>query len=176
MMRRRTPSQTIGPYLAIAMSWPDDGPYVVPEGTAGAFWIRGRILDGEGEPVGDAVVETWQANSEGMFDAGTRGFGRSMTDGDGRWGIHTHKPGPVRHGPNFVAAPHISVAVFARGLLKPVWTRIYFGDEVVANATDAVLKGVDAARRTTLVAVPNGDGYRFDIRLQGSGETVFFDV
>jgi len=176
MMLRRTPSQTIGPYLAIAMSWPDDGPYVVPEGTPRAFWIRGRILDGEGEPVGDAVVETWQADPEGSFDDGVRGFGRSMTDGDGSWAIHTYKPGPTRHGPNLVAAPHISVAVFARGLLKPVWTRIYFGDEVAANDTDAVLNAVDAARRTTLVAVTNGDGYRFDIRLQGSDETVFFDV
>lgn len=176
MRLRPTPSQTVGPYLAIAMSWPDDGPYVVPAGTAGAFWIRGRVVDGAREPVGDAVVETWQADPGGSFDSGVRGFGRSMTGGDGSWAIHTCKPGPTRHGPDLVAAPHISVAVFARGLLKPVWTRMYFGDEAAANASDAFLLTVDVARRTTLIAAPTGDGYHFDIRLQGSDETVFFNA
>jgi protocatechuate 3,4-dioxygenase alpha subunit len=175
MTLRRTPSQTIGPYLAIAMSWPDDGRYVVPEGAAAAFWIRGRVLDGDGKPVDDAVVETWQADQGGTFAAGTRGFGRSMTDLDGRWAVHADKPGPIRRGAT-LAAPHLTVAVFARGLLKPIWTRIYFGDEREANASDPVLRAVDAARRTTLIAVPTGDGYRFDIRLQGSDETVFFDA
>src|SRR4051795_13437673 len=93
--RRLTPSQTVGPFLSLVLPWPD-GPEVVPAGTAGAFWIRGRLLDGNGDPVPDGVVETWQAPPDGRFDApGFRGFGRSATDPDGRWEVHTVKPGRV---------------------------------------------------------------------------------
>jgi protocatechuate 3,4-dioxygenase alpha subunit len=176
----RTPSQTIGPYLAIAMQWPRDGRFVVPQGAPGAIWIRGRILDGLGEPVDDGVVETWQANPGGRFpattDTGFRGFGRAMTDEHGSWAVHTVKPGRVAGADGRLAAPHVSVAIFGRGLLKPIWTRIYFGDEPEANAVDPVLGSLDAMRRSTLVATPSGDGYKFDVWLQGPGETVFFDV
>jgi protocatechuate 3,4-dioxygenase, alpha subunit len=176
----RTPSQTIGPYLSLAMGWPSDGPYVVAEGTPSAIWIRGRLLDGAGMPVGDGVVETWQPDPEGRFptsaDASFRGFGRAMSDVDGRWAVHTVKPGRILDPQGGGAAPHVSVAVFARGLLKPVWTRIYFGDEVDANEADDLLRSVEASRRTTLMAEPTIDGYQFDVRLQGPGETVFFDV
>ena len=180
MTTPRTPSQTIGPYLSLAMGWPSDGPYVVTKGTPGAIWIRGRLIDGAGMPVGDGVVETWQSDSEGRFatsaDAPFRGFGRAMSDVDGSWAVHTVKPGRAPEPQGGRAAPYVSVAVFARGLLKPVWTRIYFGDEADANSTDSVLQSVEASRRGTLVAEPTIDGYRFDVRLQGPAETVFFDV
>ena len=179
-----TPSQTVGPYLHIGLPWPD-GPYVVPEGTPGAIWIRGRVFDGDGEPVGDGLVETWQADPEGRFDhpddprgqvTGFRGFGRCATErADGSYAILTLKPGPVPAADG-LQAPHIDVSVFARGLLNRVVTRIYFADEAEVNAADPVLALVPEELRPTLVAEPTEDGYRFDIRLQGDEETCFFDV
>lgn len=184
-----TPSQTIGPFLAIGLPWPD-GPFVVPEGTPGAISIGGLVLDGAGEPVGDAMIETWQAAPDGSFAhpddprgrgaAGFRGFGRCPTGRDGRYRIITLRPGPLPGGDGRTEAPHINVSVFARGLLDRVVTRIYFPDEAAANAADPVLAGLKDDRRATLIAaaVPGtGPGtFRFDIRLQGSRETVFFDV
>ena len=185
MTSPRTPSQTIGPFFAIGLPWPD-GPYVVSEGTPGAIWIRGSVLDGEGSPIPDAMVETWQADPDGRFAhpddprgavAGFRGFGRSSTDADGRYGICTMKPGPVPGPEGSPQAPHIDVSVFARGLLKRVVTRIYFADEAGANANDPVLSQVpDAGIGSTLIAEPTDDGYRFDIHLQGERETVFFEL
>lgn len=176
----RTPSQTVGPFLSIAMGWPPDGPCVVPLGTLDAIWIRGRILDGTGAPVCDGLVETWQPDTDSRFataaHGGFRGFGRAMTDADGVWAVHTVKPGRIADTQGGLAAPHISVAVFARGLLKHVWTRIYFDDEADANQADSVLQSIDASRRGTLVAERTTDGYRFDVRLQGPDETVFLDV
>jgi protocatechuate 3,4-dioxygenase, alpha subunit len=179
-----TPSQTVGPYLHIGLPWPD-GPYVVPEGASGAVWIRGRVFDGDGEPVVDGLVETWQADPDGRFDhpadprgrvAGFRGFGRVPTDAqDGSYAILTKKPGPVPAGDG-LQAPHIDVSVFARGLLNRVVTRIYFPDEAEANAADPVLNLVPEELRPTLVAEATEDGFRFNIRLQGEGETCFFDV
>jgi protocatechuate 3,4-dioxygenase alpha subunit len=166
-----TPSQTVGPFFAIGLPWPD-GPLVVPEGSDGGIWLRGRVLDGEREPIPDALIETWQADPRGRYNGeGFRGFGRAETDEDGRWAIHTVKPGAVGE-----QAPHIAVSVFARGLLNRVVTRIYFPDEAEANAADPVLSQLDEAERATLVAVAEGDGYRFDVRLQGPDETVFFAV
>jgi protocatechuate 3,4-dioxygenase alpha subunit len=171
-----TPSQTVGPYLELILPWPD-GPTVVAVGTAEAFWIRGRLFDGAGEPVPDGVVETWQAAPDGRFDnPGFRGFGRSTTDPDGRWEVHTLKPGVVCLFDGRPQAPHVAVSVLARGLLDRLVTRIYFADEIGANASDPVLQAVDPARRATLLARPTGDGYEFDIHLQGDDETVFFDV
>jgi protocatechuate 3,4-dioxygenase, alpha subunit len=173
-----TPSQTVGPYLHIALPW-DDGPYVVPEDTPGAIWLRGRVTDGNGDPVPDGLVETWQADPDGRFDhtddprgavpaaGGFRGFGRCPTDADGRYAILTLRPGAIGD-----QAPHVDVSVFARGLLDRVVTRIYFAD--LDNSGDPVLASVPAERRATLLARPTGDGYRFDIRLQGDHETVFF--
>jgi len=184
-----TPSQTVGPFLAIGLPWPD-GPHVVGQDTAGAITISGRVLDGTGAPVPDALVETWQAAPDGSFahpddprgggDPGFRGFGRCPTDPDGRYQIITVRPGALPGPDGRMAAPHIDVSVFARGLLDRVVTRIYLGDEPEANAADPVLSSVtEASRRRTLVASAEGDRpgrFRFDIRLQGSGETVFFDV
>jgi protocatechuate 3,4-dioxygenase alpha subunit len=175
-----TPSQTAGPFLSIGLRWPD-GPYVVPPGTAGALWLRGRVVDGEGGTVVDALVETWQADPAGRFpgreDTGAfRGFGRSETL-DGEYAVLTLKPGPVPDARGRLQAPHLAVSVFARGLLDRVVTRVYFSDEDEANVQDPVLARLpdDAARRT-LLARPSQDGYRLDLVLQGSDETVFFSV
>ncbi len=187
-----TPSQTVGPYLAIGLPWPD-GPYVVPVGTPGAITITGLVFDGAGQPLPDAMVETWQADADGRFDhqgdpsgdprgaapprtQGFRGFGRSATDADGQYRIVTVKPGPVPAPAGGQQAPHLDVSVFSRGLLDRVVTRIYFADEAAANAADPVLGSVPADRRGTLIAQGGDHDYRFDIRLQGAAETVFFDV
>jgi protocatechuate 3,4-dioxygenase alpha subunit len=176
-----TPSQTVGPYLHIALPW-DDGPYAVPEGTPGAIWLRGRLTDGHGDPVPDGLIETWQADPDGRFDhpddprgavpavPGFRGFGRCPTGPDGEFAILTLKPGAVG-----VQAPHVDVSVFARGLLDRVVTRIYFADEAEANAEDPALASLPSdTDRATLIAERTEDGYRLDIRLQGDHETVFF--
>jgi protocatechuate 3,4-dioxygenase alpha subunit len=164
-----TPAQTVGPYLSIGLTW-DEGPYVVAADAPGAVWLRGVVRDGAGALVPDALVETWQADPAGRFHSpGFRGFGRCGTDDEGIWGIRTLKPGRVEG-----QAPHLAVSVFARGLLHRVVTRLYFADEAGANEADQVLASVPAARRHTLLAVPSGDGYRFDIKLQGDDETVFF--
>lgn len=187
-----TPSQTVGPFLAIGLPWPD-GPYVVAEDTPGAIVITGRVLDGAGEPLPDAVVETWQADPDSGFDHPDdprgqvvpevkefRGFGRSMTDAGGSFRIVTLRPGPLPAPGGGTEAPHIDVSVFARGLLDRVVTRIYLPDEPEANAADPVLASIgDPARRQTLIAQAaggRGPEFRFDIRLQGERETVFFDV
>jgi protocatechuate 3,4-dioxygenase, alpha subunit len=192
-----TPSQTVGPFLAIGLPWPD-GPEVVPPGTPGAIVISGRVLDGAGEPVPDALVETWQAAPDGTFagppprpggngardtagtggtdgtggqQTGFRGFGRSATDAQGRWHVMTLRPGRVPSPDGGLQAPHLDVSVFARGLLDRVVTRIYLPDEDAANADDPVLASIaDPARRATLIAKP-GDGpgqFRFDVQLQGT--------
>lgn len=183
-----TPSQTVGPFLHLVLADPDDA-FVVPEGSAGAIWLRGTVLDGAGDPVGDALVETWQADPAGRFDhdddprgavspvpAGFRGFGRCPTDDAGRWAILTRKPGAVPTPGGAPQAPHVAVSVFARGLLDRVVTRLYFGDETEANAADPVLGELPPERAATLLAVPEPGGYRFDVRLQGDGETVFFTL
>ncbi|MDK3257631.1 protocatechuate 3,4-dioxygenase subunit alpha [Blastococcus capsensis] len=180
-----TPSATVGPYLAIGLTWPD-GIWAAEEGTEGGIWIRGRVLDGNGVIVLDAMVETWQADPDGGFPSpedprgaasypGFRGHARAQTL-SGEFGIYTLKPGRVPDGEGGLQAPHIDVSVFARGILDRVVTRICFADEVQANAEDAVLRGLPEDRRNTLLAIPADDGYRLDIRLQGDGETVFFAV
>ena len=158
-----TPPQTVGPFFSIGLPWPD-GPAAAEPGSAGAIALRGTVYDGEGAPVPDALVETWQPPA-----AGLRGFGRCPTDEGGRWEIVTRKPQAAGG-----EAPHVAVAVFARGLLDRVPTRIYFADEAEANAADPLLAGLDPERRATLVATAEDGGYRFDIHLQGDHETVFF--
>jgi protocatechuate 3,4-dioxygenase alpha subunit len=180
-----TPSQTVGPYFSIGLPW-ELGPHAVAKGTPGALRISGSIYDGAGDLVPDAMVETWQADPDGRFAdlwehggpsrlAGFRGFARCGYErGDGGYEIHTVKPGPVPGPGPATQAPHIDMSVFARGMLNRVVTRIYFADEPEANAADPVLAAVPADRRGTLLAQPTDDGYRFDIHLQGPGETVFF--
>jgi protocatechuate 3,4-dioxygenase, alpha subunit len=159
-----TPSQTVGPFFSIGLAWPD-GPAVVERGSLGAIALRGTVLDGDGAPVPDALIETWQADPAPP----ARGFGRCPTDAQGRWEIVTRKPAAAGG-----EAPHVAVAVFARGLLHRLATRIYFGDEASANAADPLLAGLGAQQRATLVAEHDGrDGYTFDIHLQGDHETAF---
>lgn len=183
-----TPSQTLGPYFAIGLPW-DDGPNAVVPGTPGAFTLHGTVYDGAGVVVPDHLIEIWQPDPEGLFaDAhgfgggsqldGFRGFARyGIEDGDGTYRLVTVKPGRVadRHG--VLQAPHIDMTVMARGMNNRCMTRVYFADEVAANAEDPVLARVPAERRETLLAQPDGDGgYVFDVRLQGPGETVFFAI
>ena len=185
-----TPSQTVGPYFAMRLPWPE-GPYVVPEGTPGAITITGRMYDGAGHVVPDGLVETWQADPDGRFAhpddprgavpggyRAFRGFGRCPTAPDGSYRIVTLKPGPLPAPGGDIEAPHLDVSVFARGLLDRVVTRMYFPDESTANAADPVLAAIrEPARRATLIAVPEpGGDLRFDIWLQGERETVFFDL
>ncbi|MGY1615522.1 protocatechuate 3,4-dioxygenase subunit alpha [Geodermatophilus sp. SYSU D00691] len=180
-----TPSATVGPYLAIGLTWPD-GVFAAAEGIPGGFWIRGRVFDGAGDVVPDAMVETWQADPDGRFASpedprgasaypGFRGYARAQTISGG-FEVFTLKPGRVPDGEGGLQAPHVDVSVFARGLLDRVVTRIYFADEAEANAEDVVLRGLSEQQRRTLVAEPTGDGYRFDVHLQGDDETVFFAV
>jgi protocatechuate 3,4-dioxygenase alpha subunit len=182
-----TPSQTVGPFFAIGLPWPD-GPYAVRAGSPGAIVIAGNVLDGAGQPVPDALVETWQADPEGRFAdlhghgglsrlPGFRGFARCGEEGgDGTFELVTVKPGMVPGPGGAAQAPHIAVSVFARGMLHRCVTRIYFADEEQANADDPVLARVPDSRRRTLMAAPAPGGYRFDIRLQGTDETVFFAI
>ena len=136
--------------------------------------IEGVVVDGAGAPVPDGVVEIWQADGSGAFPPATApgwtGFGRAQTDDEGRYRFVTVAPGPVDR----VAAPHIDIAVFARGLLQRVVTRLYFPGTEVVDPTDPVLRAVPEERRSTLVAEVDGSRLRFDIRLQGDRETVFF--
>jgi protocatechuate 3,4-dioxygenase, alpha subunit len=177
-----TPSQTVGPFLAIVMPW-EDGPSIVPDGTPGQLRLSGTVTDGAGEPVPDAIVEVWQADADGRFDhpddprgavsSVCRGYGRCPTDAAGSYWFRTVRPGPLPAGDGLTQAPHLDISVFARGLLDRVVTRAYFPGEPL-NATDPVLRSLPEDLRGLLVAVPDGDGLRFDIRLQGAGETPFF--
>ncbi len=190
--RGTTPSQTIGPFHRIMVPW-ESGAELAAPNDPGAIRIEGRILDGAGQPVDDSVVELWQANVHGRYAhaedirevplvPGFEGFGRAITDGRGRFTVVTVKPGCVPGPGESVQAPHISLSVFARGLLKHLVTRIYFADEAAVNEKDPILRSIeDAGRRETLVAVRREvEGrlpvYEFDIHLQGPRETVFFDV
>lgn len=186
-----TPSQTVGPFFHLGMDRPQwvDLSTGKPEGQRIA--IEGQVRDGDGAPVPDAVIELWQANAAGRYnhpddtqtdkplDPRFRGFGRVATDGDGRFRVATVKPGPVPGRGNALQAPHINLAIFARGLLIHLYTRIYFAGEP-ANAGDPLLSSIDddAVRRTLLARPEPGNPalYRFDIVLQGENETAFLDI
>ena len=200
-MPRQTPSQTVGPFFAHALTPERYGRRgiadneLVKDGAQGEIWIAGRVLDGEGQPMSDALVEIWQANAAGRYrhpaddrdgasfargDRDFDGFGRAGTDDEGKFRFRTLKPGRVAARGSGLQAPHINVTVFARGLLSHAYTRLYFEDEPAANAEDPVLSRVPEARRATLIARrregPEGIVYGFDIHMQGEEETVFFDV
>ncbi len=183
-----TPSQTAGPYLSIGMLRELVTPRLVEPGDPRAIVVSGLLLDGAGDPVPDGVIEAWQANAAGRYahpgddraqpalEDGFRGFGRSGTAPAGRFELVTVKPGPVPWPAGGLQAPHLEIGVFARGLLKRLVTRMYFPDEVEANAADPVLSRLDERQRETLVARSDGAGLRFDIVLQGPGQTTFFAV
>jgi protocatechuate 3,4-dioxygenase alpha subunit len=192
-----TGAQTVGPFFAICLTR-DDRPdslknvLLGPDTEGERIRIEGQVLDGDRQPVPDAMVEIWQANAHGRYNhpADTRqelpldptftGFGRSATDEEGLFWFDTVKPGRVPGPDGQPQAPHIVVSVFARGLLNHAVTRLYFADDPVTQA-DPVLQRVPADRRETLLAQPTGAEsaqrfYRFDIRLQGERETAFFNV
>ncbi len=187
-----TGSQTVGPFFSPALLREDARRNVLtqPETAGERIRIEGRVLDGDGIPVPDAMVEIWQANAHGRYnhpadsgpaqlDPSFLGFGRSGTAEDGSYWFETVKPGPVAFDRERLQAPHICVAVFSRGLLNHLVTRLYFEEEP-ANAEDPVLQCVPDDRRVTLLARREPAGaetiYRFDIVLQGAGETAFFNV
>ena len=182
-----TPFQTVGPFFDFGLVIPG-GETIAQPATAGRhIAIEGTVLDGAGEGVPDALVEIWQANAAGKYrhpDDGTPapidptfdGFGRIATAAAGRFAFTTIFPGRVGGLRGSLQAPHLVVGVLARGVLTRLVTRMYFADEP-SNEEDHVLQLVPPARRPTLVALPAGpDRYRFDIVLQGQGETVFFDL
>jgi protocatechuate 3,4-dioxygenase alpha subunit len=186
MSLRASTSQTIGPFLRIGLEWMviED---LAPQAAAGErVRIEGRVLDADGKPVNDAAVEIWQADGQGRYagaqdardlplEQGFRGYGRSLTDDEGRFRFRTIKPGRVPGPDGRPQAPHLLVTIFMRGLLKQLVTRLYFPDEP-ANAADAVLDLVPAERRGTLIARKKGEGtLEWNVVLQGRGETVFFD-
>ena len=174
MTHAPTPSQTVGPFFAFGLCVRSQHELVdadVPE----AVCIAGRVLDGEGEPVPDAMVEIWQADAQGSYGPGF-GWARSGTNERGGYGFVTIKPGGVPGADGAIQAPHLNVLVFSRGLLKPVHTRLYFPDEAEANAEDPVLSAVPEALRSSLVAVEEEGSLRFDVRLQGDDQTTFFAV
>jgi protocatechuate 3,4-dioxygenase, alpha subunit len=200
---RETPSQTSGPYVHIGLApgaagfeiyrrelgWDIAGPDAPGE----RIRIEGMVLDGNGTPVKDALIEAWQADAAGVYPhpedprsaeaaAGFKGWGRVITDfQSGLWAFDTIKPGVVAGRNGRPQAPHISLWIVARGVNTGLQTRLYFSDEEAANAADPILRLVDGPeRRATLIAARElRDGkpvYRFDIRLQGERETVFLDV
>ena len=188
MTLRATTWQTVGPFFKIGLAW------LYREDLAGAdvhgerIEITGRVLDADGNTVPDAVLELWQANSHGKYahpedaqekpvEAGFQGYGRIPTDEDGKFRFTTTKPGAVPGPDGKLQAPHIAVSLFMRGLMRRVVTRIYFPDEA-GNAGDFALNLVEAGRRGTLIArkTPGMDGLlKWDVIMQGPGETVFFD-
>jgi protocatechuate 3,4-dioxygenase alpha subunit len=180
-MTAATAHQTAGPYWHM-IDFPEWADLLRPgsgnEGVAGeGVVLTGRITDGDGAAVADALVEIWQAAPDGRHDGAFQGFGRCASDAHGGYRFVTLKPGPVPGRGNAMQAPHIQIAIFARGLMQHVVTRAYFAGEP-ANEADPVLNLIeDPARRATLVAAAAGAGtWRLDIRLQGEGETVFLDV
>jgi protocatechuate 3,4-dioxygenase alpha subunit len=192
-----TPSQTVGPFFKYGLT--PDGKYgwndaftnslVTADASGERIRIEGRVFDGDGQPVSDCMLEIWQADAQGRFsdskdkralpNSAFRGFGRCGTDANGDYAFDTIKPGPVPDPDGRAQAPHILLAIFARGMLLHNYTRIYLDGEA-ANAADPVMALVPTERRGTLIAKRQpGNGsavYRFDIRLQGENETVFFDI
>lgn len=200
-----TPSQTVGPYFAYGLAphsrcnWQPSANYdaketvgadlVTPDATGTRIRIEGRVLDGDGKPINDAMLEIWQADAQGRYahprdsrartNALFKGFGRSATDKDGGYSFDSIKPGVVAGPDGKPQAPHIVFCVYSRGMLRQVYTRLYFADEA-GNDADPILTLVPADRRGTLIAHKETRGelpvYRFDIRVQGENETVFFDI
>lgn len=183
-----TPSQTVGPFFSIGLC-PNAPSHLVPAARSPAaqvVTVEGQVLDGDGVPVPDAVLEIWRADENGVFaapddvngrnDRGVpAGFARVAVDEQGRFEFSTVKPGPRREPGGAVHAPHLVVLLFMRGLLMHLATRVYFSDDA-ANREDPILQLVAAERRNTLIArvTDARDRFRWDVRLQGGGETVFF--
>jgi protocatechuate 3,4-dioxygenase alpha subunit len=188
MRLQATTSQTVGPFFSIGLTRLQKVDLASPGVAGERITIAGRVLDGDGTPVLDAILEIWQANSHGKYahpeddqkkplEPGFQGYGRIPVDDNGRFAFTTIRPGPVP-GPNAgTQAPHIAVSVFMRGLLRRLVTRIYFPDES-ANAGDFVLNLAEPERRATLIAKKSQNeigALEWNVILQGANETVFFD-
>ncbi|MBJ6121990.1 protocatechuate 3,4-dioxygenase subunit alpha [Sphingomonas mollis] len=207
----QTPSQTVGPFFHYGLPWKGGADLVgrsdmgaraelfgeehyvlnlsAPTGTplGKVIEVAGRVIDGNGDPVPDAMIELWQANAAGRYrsaddrreavpvDPHFVGFGRASTDNGGVWRFRTIRPGRVPGPDGAWQAPHLALSVFGRGLIKRLATRLYFADGE-GNDTDPVLAAVPVARRGTLIAEARVGGWWLDIVLQGPGETVFFDL
>jgi protocatechuate 3,4-dioxygenase, alpha subunit len=189
-----TPSQTVGPFFHFSLT-PTEYDFrgiagdnlVTPDAVGAPIRVAGRLIDGAGNPVPDAMIEIWQADGAGRYagsepgaNTSFKGFGRAATSKEGAFRFTTVKPGAVPGPEGRPQAPHINVGVFARGMLKRLFTRIYFEGEP-GNASDAILALIPTQRRATLLARNDGIGdglplFVFDIRLQGDGETVFFQA
>jgi protocatechuate 3,4-dioxygenase alpha subunit len=208
-MSEITPSQTVGPFFAYGLvpkgrcEWDPNGQYswketitsnlITPDVSGDKIHVEGAVLDGDGLPINDALIEIWQADAQGRYanprdnralpNAKFKGFGRSATDKNGVYSFDTIKPGPVPGLNGKQQAPHIVFCIYSRGMLRQVYTRMYFSDEA-ANGADAILNLVPTDRRQTLIGQKQagqgaGNGapfYRFDIRIQGDNETVFFEI
>jgi protocatechuate 3,4-dioxygenase alpha subunit len=204
-MSEITPSQTVGPFFAYGLAphsrcdWQPSDTYdwkqtagsnlVTPDATGTRIRIEGRITDGDGIGINDAMIEIWQADAQGRYAAQRdtrarpntqfKGFGRSATDKNGEFSFDTVKPGSVLGPEGKPQAPHIVVCIYSRGMLRQLYTRLYFSDES-SNSSDPILALVPGDRRDTLIAHKQSheghNVYRFDIRVQGGGETVFFDI
>ncbi len=192
-----TPSQTVGPFFKYGLTpnrqyaWNDafTSNLVTPDATGERIRVEGTVYDGDGAIVPDCMLEVWQADAQGRFadpqdnralpNTKFRGFGRCGTDGEGRYVFDTIKPGSVPDPGGKAQAPHLLLAVFARGMLRHLYTRTYFGVEK-GNAGDPVLSLVPSDRRATLIATREAGSssavYKLDLRLQGDNETVFFEI
>lgn len=198
LMLRETASQTAGPYVHIGLALDVAGlperaeeiwsQLARPEAEGEHIEVVGKIIDGNGDLVRDALLEAWQADANGEYqpafesNAPFNSFGRTATTavGDSEWTLTTIKPGAIEQGDGKIIAPHINLAIFARGINIQLQTRLYFEDEAEANAACPVLNAIESpVRRQTLIAKREDGGgkgrYRLDIRLQGEDETVFFD-
>lgn len=190
MTLKQTPSQTAGPFFHYVLT-PEASGYAYSALTAATMTdgsvpgeriiLEGTVIDGQGKPMEDALIELWQADAMGRYahpadprssNAAFKGFGRCATDANGRYRFETVKPGAIGDG----QAPHMTFIMFTRGGQNHLYTRVYFADEAAANTRDRVLATVPEDRRQTLIAAKTETGYRLDIRVQGDNETVFFDV
>lgn len=173
-----TPSQTAGPFVSIGASW-NAGGVMLSTGGGPEIVLSGRVIDGAGAPVTDALLEFFQADAQGRYPPGTEpgwtGFARSLTDADGWYRLRTCKPGRVQvpELPHLWLAPHVEVSLLARGLMQRLVTRLYFADEEEANTADPVLTLVEPDLQSRMTAGRQEDGYRLDIWLQGDHESVF---
>lgn len=189
MSLQATTSQTVGPFFSIGLKQMETVELAGRGASGQRVTITGCVLDGDGKPVPDAILEIWQANCHGKYahpeddqtkplDPAFRGYGRIPVDENGRFSFSTIKPGSVPGPDGAIQAPHIAVSVFMRGLLRRLVTRIYFPEET-ANAGDFILRLVAPERQATLIARKNAKEagtLEWDVILQGPGETVFFDI
>jgi protocatechuate 3,4-dioxygenase alpha subunit len=159
-----TPSQTVGPFFGVGLPFAGGSQYANPE-AHGSIRIEGQLLDGRGEPVAEGLIEMWEGDQ----------FARCRTDLEGAFSFTLRKP-DARLARGGLEAPHFEVFVFARGLLRHLWTRLYLPDEKERNAQDPVLALVEPERQATLIATRDGAAFHFDVKLQGADETVFFEL